>query len=329
VGNLHGILVFLRVVEAGSLSAAARALGVSTSAVSATLARLEARLNARLLNRSTRRLSLTAEGSEFYARCKQIAADLQMAEQNVSRAASVPSGRLCVGLPSGLSRMWIVPRLSEFMRSYPSVTLEIVCTNYVPYTMEEGMDIAVQIGELHASSLAVRRLAMSRYVLCASPAYLAELGVPRTPDDLHAHRCLTYRRPRDGRLWDWRFRQGGAERRMAPTGVLTANSHEALVEAAAAGLGIVQVADYYAHTMLQSGKLVEVLADYQTDGHIISAVYPAHQRGVPKTRAFLDFLVSLFDAPPWRSVADAPSLRVVRGGSNSEPVSRRPRTARR
>ncbi len=327
--NLHGIMVFLRVIDAGSLSGAARVLGVSTSAVSATLARLETKLAARLVNRTTRRLSLTAEGAEFYARCKQITVDLQAAEQSVGRAGRIPSGRLSVGMPSGLARMWIVPQLPAFVRSYPSVSLEIVCANYVPYTMDEGLDVSVQIGKLHSSRLAVRRLAVSRYVVCAAPSYLAEHGVPRTLDDLANHKCMTYRRPRDGRLWGWRFKDNAAERQMALNGVLTANSAEALVEAAAAGLGIVQVADYYAHTFLQSGKLVEILAGYQTEGHIISAVYPSHQRDVPKTRAFLDFLVSLFDAPPWatRTTPQRGASKSRRAASEVTP-RRLPRAAR-
>lgn len=307
MNNLHDIVVFLRVIDAGSLSAAARMLGVSTSAVSAALARLETKLNARLVNRTTRRLSLTAEGAEFYARCKQITLDLDAAVHSVSRAGSIPSGRLCVGMPSGLARMLIVPQLSEFARKYPSISLEIVCANYVPYTIDEGVDVAVQIGELHASRLAARRLAVSRYVVCVSPQYLAEHGVPRTPEDLQVHRCLTYRRPRDGRIWGWRFKHNATEPRIVSiNGILTANSAEVLVEAAVAGLGIVQVADYYAYTMLQSGKLVEILTDHQTDGHIISAVYPSHQRDLPKTRVFIDFLVSLFDAPPWRADSLSP-----------------------
>jgi LysR family transcriptional regulator for bpeEF and oprC len=139
---------------------------------------------------------------------------------------------------------------------------------------------------------------------------------------------MTYRRPRDGRLWDWRFKQDGVDRRMAVKGILTANSAEALVEAAVTGIGIVQVADYYAHTMLQDGKLVEILTDYQADGHIISAVYPSQQRDVPKTRAFLDFLVSLFDAPPWRSRDATPVLRVVQSpqAAAGDVLTRRPRS---
>jgi LysR family transcriptional regulator for bpeEF and oprC len=300
--RLHGILVFLRVVEAGNLSAAARALGVSTAAVSAALARLERKLAVRLLDRTTRRLAVTAEGAEFYARCKQIASDLEEAELTVGRAGRMPSGRLKVGMPSALGRQWIVPHLPQFVRDYPAVSLEIAFTDFVPHSMEEGLDAAVQVGELQNSRLAVHRLGSTRYVLCAAPGYVAERGAPRTPDELIGRACLTYRRPRNGRLREWRFRKGASTRHIAVTGVMTFNSGEALVAAAVAGLGIIQVAEYYARSYLDSGQLVELLTDYETESYDISVVFPQHQRVAPKLRAFIDFLVELFDAPPWNGV---------------------------
>lgn len=297
--RLHGILVFLRVVELGTLSAAARALGVSTAAVSAALARLERKLAVRLLNRTTRRLSLTAEGAEFYSRCKQITADLEDAELTVSRAGRVASGRLRVGMPSALGRMWIVPRLPDFVRRYPSVSLEIVCSDFVPYTIEEGLDVSVQLGELHASRLGVRRLGATRYVVCAAPKYFAERGTPRTPEELIGHTCLTYRRPRNGRVREWQFSNGSAVRHIAVNGFMTFNSGEALVAAANAGLGITQVAEYYAQSQLDKGDLVEILSDYKAAGYEISAVFPRQQRMAPKLRVFVDFLVAIFNTPPW------------------------------
>lgn len=297
--SLHGILVFLRVVDAGSLSSAARGLGVSVSAVSAALARLEDRLSTRLVTRTTRRLSVTEEGAEFYERCKKIVTDLEEAELRVGRAGRVPSGTLRVGMPSALGSRWIVPRLSAFLEACPAVTIEVVCTDFIPFTMDDGLDVAVQIGELHDSSLAVRQLACSDYVVCASPRYLALHGTPADPDDLAAHRCLAYRRPRNGRLWEWRFRLDGPVRTVPIDSFATMNSHEALVSAAVAGLGIIQVADHYAHASIQDGQLVEILGDFKTQGHIISAVFPRQQPFPPKIRAFVDFLAEQFDPPPW------------------------------
>ena len=304
--RLHGVLVFLRVVETGTLSAAARALGVSTAAVSAALARLECKLAVRLLNRTTRRLNLTAEGAEFYARCKQITADLEEAELTVSRAGRVPSGWLRVGVPSALGRMWIVPYLPDFVRKYPQVSLEIVCSDFVPYTIEDGLDVSVQVGELHASRLAVRRLGSTRYVVCAAPKYFAERGTPRVPEELMGHTCLTYRRPRNGRVREWQFKADSGTRHIAVNGFMTFNNGEALVAAANAGLGIVQVAEYYAQSLLKSGELVEILKDYKAEGYDISAVFPQQQRIAPKLRVFVDFLVSIFNVPPWNPRGASP-----------------------
>jgi LysR family transcriptional regulator, regulator for bpeEF and oprC len=297
--RLHGVLVFLRVVESGTLSGAARALGVSTAAVSATLSRLEQKLSVRLLNRTTRRLSPTSEGAEFYARCKQITKDLEDAELTAGRAGRVPSGRLRVGMPSALGRMWIVPALPAFMREFPSVSLEVVCSDYVPYVIDSGLDLSVQVGELRASRLACRRLASVRYVVCAAAEYFAHRGIPGHPDELLKHTCLTYRRPRNGRVREWRFMHGASTRHIAVKGAMTFNSGEALAAAAAAGLGIIQVAEYYVQPMLTVGNLVETLSDHKTDGYDISVVFPAEYRTSPKLRVFLDFLSRLFDPPPW------------------------------
>jgi LysR family transcriptional regulator for bpeEF and oprC len=297
--RLHGILVFLRVVEHGTLSGAARALGVSTAAVSATLTRLERQLMVRLLNRTTRRVGTTAEGAEFYARCKQITADLAAAELAVGRAAPGPSGRLRVRLPLTLGRMWIVPRFPEFLRQYPTLEVEVVCMDFTPHTMEEGIDLSVQTGELHDSSLAVRRLATAGYVVCGSPGYFERHGRPATPQDLRQHTCIAYRRPRNGRIRDWRFRDGAGIRLMPVSSPLIFNRIELLIEAAIAGYGLIQIPECYAHQSLARGALVPALAEYRAGGYEISAVYRQQQRRAPNVRAFMDFVAALFDPPPW------------------------------
>lgn len=297
--RLHGILVFLRIVEHGALSGAARALGVSTAAVSASLTRLEKQLGVRLLNRTTRRVGTTPEGAEFYARCKQITTDLAEAEHSVGRAARAPGGRLRVRLPLTLGRMWIVPRLPEFLRRYPALTVEVVCMDFVPYTMEEGIDLSVQTGELHDSSLAVRRLATAGYVVCGSSAYFKRHGRPATPQDLRDHTCIAYRRPRNGRIREWRFRDGEGVRLMPINSPLTFNRIELLIEAAIAGYGLIQIPECYARQALDRRALNPALEDYQAGGYEISAVYRQQQRRVPNVRAFMDFVAGLFDPPPW------------------------------
>ena len=305
--RLHAFLVFLRVVEEGSLSGAARALGVSTPAVSASLSRLESRLAVRLLNRTTRRMSVTAEGSELYARCKQIAADLEEMELALGEAGRIPSGRLRVGVPKALGRMWIIPNLPRFTEAYPSISLEIACSDAVAYTIAEDLDVSVQVGELHSSRLGMRRLAGTRYVVCAAPSYLSDKKPVRTPEDLAHHRCLVYRRPRNGRLLQWRFEIDGTVLELAMNGYMTFNSGEAMSSAAVAGLGIVQLADYYVQPMLQRGELVELLGDYTSEGFEISVVFPQPQHMPAKLRVFVDYLVKFFDPPPWKEVRPGPA----------------------
>lgn len=297
--SLHGVHVFLRVAEAGTLSSAARALGVSTPAVSASLARLEARLGVRLLNRTTRKLSLTSEGSEFYSRCKQIAADLDEAELMAGRSSREPQGRLRVSMPSTLGRMWIVPQLAEFMRRHPAIVLDVMFSDFVPFSIDSDVDVSVQVGELQGSRLVVRRLASTRYVICAAPAYLARRGIPASPEALSGHDCLAYRRPRNGRIREWRFTEGETKRHVPIKSYMTFNSGEALVAAAKAGLGIIQLAEYYVRPDLEGGALVAVLDDHETEGYDISVVFPRQGRVAPKLRVFVDFLLEVFDAPAW------------------------------
>jgi len=306
--RLHGILVFLRVVEYGSLSAAARALGVSTSAVSMTLTRLERELNVRLLSRTTRRISVTPEGSDFYARCKQITSDLAEAELAVGQAGRSPSGRLRVRLPRTLGRMWIVPNIRRFTDAYPSIALEVICKDILPHAVEDGVDVQVQTGELRDARVAVKKLAATEYMTCAAPQYLKASGAPRTVDELLDRTCLAYRRPRNGRLREWRFKEGGSIRNVPVGGPPVFNDIELLIAAAEAGVGIIQVPECYAQPSIDSGALVEVLGDYRAGGYHISAVYLPQQRLAPKIRVFMDFLAALFNPPPW---TERPSERAI------------------
>jgi LysR family transcriptional regulator for bpeEF and oprC len=299
INRLHGILVFLSVAETRNFSETARTLGVSTSAVSAAIVRLEQKLAVQLLNRTTRRVSPTPEGAEFYRRCKQIIADLEQAEISVSRAG-VPSGRLRIGMPSALGRMWVVPRLTEFVRAHPSIAIEIVIGDVLAGASSEGLDAVIQVGELPSSRRTVRKLASLDYVVCAAPHYLSSHGVPTKPGDLLSHDCLAYRRPRNGRIRQWRFATKRSTEAIDIGGFMTFNSGEALIAAAKAGLGIAQVAEYYAMPALEDGTLIELLADHQARAYDISVVFAEQKRMAPRLRVFIDFLVELFADPPWR-----------------------------
>jgi LysR family transcriptional regulator for bpeEF and oprC len=317
--RLHGILVFLRVVEYGSLSAAARALGVSTSAVSTTLTRLEQQLAVRLLSRTTRRIGVTPEGNQFYARCKQITSDLAEAELLVGQAGRSPGGRLRVRIPRTLGRMWIVSNLRTFTDAYPSIALEVVCSDILPHTIDDGVDVQVQTGELRDARVAVKKLAATEYVTCAAPQYLNASGIPRTVEALLERTCIAYRRPRTGRLREWRFKDAGSVRHLPISGPPIFNNIELLIAAAESGMGVIQVPECYAKPSIGSGRLVEVLREYRAGGYEISAVYLPQQRLAPNTRVFMDFLSALFEPPPWAARVNE---RVKR--ENRRPVRRDP-----
>ena len=319
--RLHGILVFLRVVENGTLSGAARTLGVTTAAVSSTLNRLEQQLSARLLVRTTRKINTTPEGAEFYARCKRITADLADAEVAAGRAGKVVTGRLRLRLPLALGHMWIVPELPRFMQAYPGLAVEIVCMDFVPYTIDEGLDLSVQTGELRNSSLAVRPLAETRYVVCGAPSYFAARGKPQTLKDLNDHTCIAYRRPRNGRVREWRFETATGVRYHTTNSPVIFNRIELEVEAARAGCGLIQVPECYVQPLIARGELVEVLENHKTGGYHISVVYRQQQRLAPKLRVFMDFLVDLFEPPPWK--------RPATGGSKAAAPRTRQRAQQR
>jgi LysR family transcriptional regulator, regulator for bpeEF and oprC len=302
--RLHGIIVFLSVVETRNFTETARGLGVSTSAVSAAVQRLEEKLAVRLLNRTTRRVSPTPEGLEFYQRCKQITADLEQAETTIGRSSRLPSGRLRIGMPSALGRMWVIPHLVEFTQKFPSISLEIVIGDFLTAADREGLDAAIQVGELPSSRLMVRKLAEVDYLLCAAPRYLARRGRPKSVTDLKEHACLCYRRPRNGHVRQWRFTRGSTVETIDPDSGMVFNSGEALISAAVAGLGLVQVAEYYAQPDLASGALVQILPELKSRAYDISVVFQQRKSISPRLRVFVDFLVEMFAQPPWRSKID-------------------------
>jgi LysR family transcriptional regulator for bpeEF and oprC len=309
--RLHGLMMFLNVVETRSFSTTARGLGVSTSAVSAAILRLEQKLSVRLLNRTTRSVSPTPEGAEFYERCKRIVAELEDAELSASHAGRTPSGKLLIGMPSALGRMYVIPRLAEFTAAYPAISIEIVLEDFISGVVSDGLDAAIQVGDLVPSRLTVRKLASVDYVLCASPRYIETMGCPLTPTDLPQHRCISYRRPRNGQIRHWHLGDGASNDIVPQNSFITVNSGEGLIAAAASGLGIVQVARYYAQFLLDSGALVEVLPTYRARAHDISVVFQPKKRTTPRLRVFINFLVDMFAPPPWDQAGHRPERQVI------------------
>jgi len=299
--------IFARTVAAGSLSAAARELGVSTAAVSRKLASLESRLGVRLLNRTTRRISLTDEGVRYLEACQRILAEVEEADAEVSAGRAEPQGILRVGVPAAFGHLHIAPLIPEFARRYPRIQLSLSLSDRAFNVLEEGFDVAVRIAELHDSSLAARKLAPNRRVVCASPAYLRKRGTPQTPEDLVHHDCLTANEFH--MTWEY---QDPAGRRGAVrvTGRYACDNWEVLREWALAGLGIALKSTWDVRRHLEDGSLVQLLPGYTFGGDVaIWAVYP-HRRYLPaKTRVFIDYLAAAFGPEPYwdRPAANAPA----------------------
>src|SRR5882672_6368696 len=289
--------IFSRVVAAGSLSEAARELGLSPAVVSRRLAALEARLGVRLVNRTTRSLRLTDEGATYYDTCARLLAEIEEADATVAAGRVEPRGALKVALPAAFGHLHVSPLIPRFAARYPNVQLALSLSDRAVNVIEEGFDLAVRIADLADSSLAARKLAPNRRVVCASPDYLRRHGVPQTPQDLAGHNCLT---TSDFTMtWDYKDPEGksGAVR---VSGRYACDNWEVLREWALAGLGVALKSTWDVRRHLEDGSLVPLCPGYTFGTDVaIYAVYP-HRRFLPaKTRAFIEFLAESFGPEPY------------------------------
>jgi LysR family transcriptional regulator, regulator for bpeEF and oprC len=292
VDQLLAMRVFSRVAERGSFARAADELDLSRPAASAHVAALERHLGVRLLHRTTRRVSLTAEGESFLPRCQRILAELRDAEESLRGTRTRPEGRLRVEVPVVFGHHLLVPALPEFTRRYPHVELEVRMNDRVVDLVAEGVDVAMRVGPVRQSGLVVRRIAQMRLVTCASPGYLAEHGEPSTPGDLGQHRLLGLASA-SGAPPEWHFPPPYTSRRLALRFGLVFNSAEAPVRAAVAGLGITQTVDLVIADDVARGTLRPVLQEYSVPGPPLSLVFPSGGRQSPKVRVFADFAADL------------------------------------
>ena len=307
--SIQEMAVFARVVGAGSLSAAARELGLSPALVSRRLAALESRLGVRRINRTTRSLHLTDDGATYYEACARVLADIEEADATVSAGRVEPRGTLRVALPASFGLQHIAPLIPRFAERYPQVQLALSLSDRTVNLIEEGFDLAVRIAHLEDSSLTARKLAPNRRVVCASPAYLARHGTPRTPDELARHNCLT---TTDFAMnWDYKGPDGkpGSVR---VTGRYACDSWEVLREWARAGLGIALKSTWDVHRLLAEGSLVEVCPGYTFHSDVaIYAVYPSRRFLPAKTRVFIEFLAESFGPDPyWDQPERKPKPRI-------------------
>jgi DNA-binding transcriptional LysR family regulator len=308
--SLAGIRVFLAVVDTGSFTAAAERLGLSRAMVSKHMAALEQRLGIRLLNRTTRRLSLTAAGAAYRDRAAQALSDLDEAESALGVLGAAPRGTLRVNSALVFGVRHVAPALGGYLQQYPDVQLQVDYSDRIVDLVEEGYDLGLRIGQLATSALVARRLAPVRMITCASPAYLGQRGTPRSPAELAAHDCLDY--SYSATAGAWRFRDGGGSPReitVRVRGPLLTNNGEALAAAALAGVGIVQLPSFIIGDHVAGGRLQPVLAQHEPEPLALHAVYPSRRHLSAKVRTFIDFLAGRFGPEPywdcWASQSDA------------------------
>lgn len=285
--DLDALAVFSKVVETRSFSAAARAKGTTTSAVSKRIAGLEARLGVRLLVRTTRRVSLTEAGSTFHAHVLRILADVTEAEDAVARLGRAVRGTLRISAPVIFGQRHVAPVVAALVAEHPELRVDLTLADRYVNLAEEGFDVAVRIGELGDSSLVAVKLGELASVVCAAPAYLARRGTPRIPLDLGAHDCIRFSLLATAR--EWRFRgDDGRELSVPVSGRLALDDGIAMVHAAVAGAGIVRLPSFIVEDALGRGELVEVLADRRTKPRPVSVIHPHARHVPPKVRVFVD-----------------------------------------
>jgi DNA-binding transcriptional LysR family regulator len=311
--------VFAKVVDAGSFAAAARHFGMSPAMATTHVQTLEERLGVRLLNRTTRRVSATEVGRNFYERCLRILSDLEEAEGAAGELQSAPRGLLRVTAPVSFGTRKLTPAIADYLVSYPDVSIDLSLDDPYLDLLEKRFDLAIRLGHLADSSLIARKLCTLATILCASPGYLEKNGAPRTPRDLIGHNCLVYTYATPQSVWSF-VDQNGKEDIVRISGRFLADSGDALLALVLRDGGVVLGPDYLVDDDLKAGRLIRLLPEYATPETAVHAVYPHSRHLSAKTRTFIDFLASRFlrshgteqdDANGTKNVRAPPSLHAV------------------
>ncbi len=290
MAGLQAFVAFNETVKHGGFAGAARELGVSPSTVAKNVARLEADLGLRLFHRTTRKVALTSEGHRLFDRCQRVVEEIEALRDDAAGARAEPSGTLRLNVPITYGKRFVVPRLATLVQRYPRITLDVSFTDRYADIVSEGLDASIRVGTLSDSTLVARPFAKQQMIVCASPRYLREHGTPRNPAALTAHRCLVSRLPTSKRLRPWRLAERGRMIEMEPPPVAVFDDGEAMVAAAAASMGLVQVPDNMADEAIAAGKLVEVLRRFRPPAMQIALVYPSARRVTPRLRALMEVL---------------------------------------
>ena len=294
------LLLFVRVAELRSLTAAGRDLRLTPAVVSSRLIRLEKKLGMRLLNRTTRQVDLTPDGHQFLKHSLNILEAVDQAQSAIALGRDSPAGAFKVSVPVSFARLYLAPMAAEFTKRHPQVQLQLVASDRFDDFFHEQIDLLIRVAELKDSNMVARRLATSRRVFCASPDYLARAGVPKTPEDLAAHNCLLLRFP-GSQQWRWTLvHPSGRHETLSLSGTMDSDNSDILTGWCLSGQGIAMKDVWEVGPYLSDGRLVEVLPDYPPVSYPITALYPHSQYLPPRVRQFVDFLVAhLGDPPPW------------------------------
>ena len=300
------LLLFVRVAELRSLTAAGRDLRLTPAVVSSRLIRLEKKLGMRLLNRTTRQVDLTPDGHHFLQHSLNILEAVDQAQSAIAVSRDGPAGALKVSAPVSFARLHLAPMAAAFTERHPQVQLQLVASDRFDDFFHEQIDLLIRVGELKDSNMVARRLAVSRRVFCASPDYLAREGVPNTPEDLAGHNCLLLRFP-GSQQWRWTLvHPTGQHETLSLSGTMDSDNSEILTQWCLSGQGIAMKDLWEVAPYIREGRLVEVLAEFPPVAYPITALYPHSQYLPPRVRQFVDFLVeALGDPPPWEKALPA------------------------
>ena len=284
---------FSLLIRKGSLAAAAQELGVTPPSISKRLAALEGRLRVRLLNRTTRRISLTPEGETYLSEGERITADLQTLEQRISGGALHPHGTLKLGATLGFGRQHIAPALAEFAHGYPDVEVRLHLADRITNLVDSGLDAFIRFGEPPDANLSARKIASNRRLVCAAPAYLSQYGEPATPRELQKHKCI-FIRERDEIYGQWHMRSGARQETVKVRGQMSTNDGECALTWALAGHGVIIRSEWDAAPYIRSGRLRMLLPDWELPNADIFVVFPTRSHLSAKTRVLVDFLLQRF-----------------------------------
>lgn len=314
--RLTGLIAFARAGSVGSYTAAARALGVSPSAISKSVQRLEHHLGVRLFSRTTRSLTLTPEGRDLHERALRLLREAEAIEQAALAARSEPAGVLKVAAPLPIGVHILAPALPRFRARHPRLSIDLRLGDRFVDLIEEGIDVAIRVGDLADSRLISRSLAPHNVCAFASPDYLARRGIPRSPGDLDGHDCVNFRFQSSGQALRWSFAQGDRSFDVLPDAAIIADVSDAVAAILAAGGGIGISPNYVAASHVERGKLVPLLQDYIGPRSTITALWPESRRASPNVRAFINFLSEVFPAETaWDAIVRA------KYGSSSSPLA--------